>query len=167
MQNKPQLIFIIAIISLLFSNCYSFRGTSIPQDISTFYVENFTIESYDAPANLPIEMSEKLRNKIRSESRLKYTDTDPDIEFKGRISGYRVTPVAPQNNQLPSANRLEITVSINYIDNKNNKNNWNNNFTFFKDFDNTTNVLDIRESLSNEIFDQIAEDIFNRAFSNW
>lgn len=152
---------------IIFSGCYSFRGTSIPPDISTFYVQNFSIESYDAPAILPIEMSEKLRKKIRGESRLKYTETDPDIEFNGKISGFKISPVAPQNNQLPSANRLEITVGVNYIDNKNNKNNWSGNFTFFKDFDNNANFLDVRDALSDQILDQLAEDIFNRAFSNW
>ena len=158
-------IFLFTVSTL--SSCYSFRGTSIPPEVNTFYVPNFTIESYTVPANLANEMSEKLRLKIRNESRLKYAEIEPDVEFIGKLLDFRISPVAPQNTGQPAANRLEITVTIDYIDHKNTSNNWRNNFSFFKDYGTEQNFLDIRDQLANQIFDQLAEDIFNKAFSNW
>lgn len=149
------------------TSCYSFRGTSIPPEVNTFYVPNFTLESYEVPANLANDISEKLRLKIRNESRLKYNENEPDIEFVGKILDFKISPVAPQNNGQPAANRLEITVTVDYIDHKNTKNNWHNNFSFFKDYGIEQNFLDVRDQLANQIFDQLSEDIFNKAFSNW
>lgn len=155
------------ILVTFFTSCYSFRGTSIPTNVNTFYVENFEVETYDAPYTASQVFTEKLKAKVRNESRLLYTEIDPDVEFRGRITGFRVSPVAPQNDQVPTANRLEITISVSYIDNLVEKNKWTSNFTFFKDFDQNQNLLDVRDVLSESIFDQLTEDIFNKAFSNW
>jgi len=155
------------VISLMLAGCYSFRGISIPANTNTFYIANFTLDTYDAPFNLSQMITEKLKDKIRKETRLKYNETDPDIEFTGKVTNYIVSPVAPQNNQVPSANRLEITINVDFKDHKNEKNKWNSNFTFFKDFDKNANLIDVRDALANDIFDQLAEDVYNRAFTNW
>lgn len=155
------------VIYLMLAGCYSFRGTSIPANTNTFYIANFTLDTYDAPFNLSQMITEKLKDKIRKETRLKYAETDPDIEFTGKVTNYIVSPVAPQNNQVPSANRLEITINVDFKDHKNEKNKWNSNFTFFKDFDKNANLIDVRDALANDIFDQLAEDVYNRAFTNW
>lgn len=157
----------LSIFMLVLSGCYSFKGTSIPADSNTFYIANFTVDTYDAPFILSQQITEKLKEKIRKETRLKYAEVDPDIEFVGKITNYIVSPVAPQNNQIPSANRLEITINVDFKDNKHEKNKWNSNFTFFKDFDKNANLIDVRDALALEIFDQLAEDVFNRAFTNW
>lgn len=164
---KKVIFCLLCCSTIVFSSCYSFRGTSIPPEVSTFFVAPILLESYDVPSNLPVIMAEKLRTKIRNESRLKYTENEPDIEFQGKLTGFRVSPVAPSNNQASQSNRLEITLSVDYIDHKNIKNNWKNNFTFFQDFSSNINFLDVRDVLADKIFDQLAEDIFNRAFSNW
>ncbi len=158
---------VMCVFMLVFSGCYSFKGTSIPADSNTFYIANFTVDTYDAPFILSQQITEKLKEKIRKETRLKYTEVDPDLEFVGKITNYIVSPVAPQNNQVPSANRLEITINVDFKDNKHEKNKWNSNFTFFKDFDKNANLIDVRDALALEIFDQLAEDVFNRAFTNW
>ncbi|MBK8841843.1 MAG: hypothetical protein IPO33_02875 [Saprospiraceae bacterium] len=119
------------------------------------------------PFQLAQEITRKLKDKIRKETRLKYVEVDPDIEFVGKITNFIVSPVAPQNNQVPSANRLEITINVNFIDNKHEKSKWNSNFTFFKDFSKDANFIDVRDKLASEIFDQLSEDVFNRAFTNW
>ena len=50
---------------------------------------------------------------------------------------------------------------------KNEKNKWTSNFTFFKDFSKDANLIDVRDGLANDIFDQLVEDVYNRAFTNW
>lgn len=98
---------------------------------------------------------------------MKYVEIEPDIEFVGKVTNYVVSPVAPQANQIPSANRLEITINVSFLDQKNEKNKWTSNFTFFKDFSKDANLIDVRDGLANDIFDQLVEDVYNRAFTNW
>ncbi|MBK8749622.1 MAG: hypothetical protein IPM04_17920 [Saprospiraceae bacterium] len=167
MIKKKSFLASFLTLIVIMSGCYSFKGTSIPADSNTFYIANFTVDSYDAPFQLAQEITEKLKDKIRKETRLKYVEVDPDIEFVGKITNFIVSPVAPQNNQVPSANRLEITINVNFIDNKHEKSKWNSNFTFFKDFSKDANFIDVRDKLASEIFDQLSEDVFNRAFTNW
>ncbi|HMY83296.1 MAG TPA: LPS assembly lipoprotein LptE [Saprospiraceae bacterium] len=166
-SGSSKYLSMILVISLLVSGCYSFRGTSIPSNTNTFYVGNFTLDTYDAPFNLSQMVTEKLKDKIRKETRLKYVEIEPDIEFVGKVTNYVVSPVAPQANQIPSANRLEITINVSFLDQKNEKNKWTSNFTFFKDFSKDANLIDVRDGLANDIFDQLVEDVYNRAFTNW
>ncbi|MCO6459821.1 MAG: hypothetical protein J5I59_00320 [Saprospiraceae bacterium] len=165
--KKLLLFFYIITILVLYSGCYSFKGISIPDNTNTFYIANFTLDTYDAPFNLSQKITEKLKDKIRKETRLKYNEVNPDIEFIGKVTNYVVSPVAPQNNQIPTANRLEITINVEFKDHKNEKNKWNSNFTFFKDFSKDANLIDVRDGLADAIFDQLAEDVYNRAFTNW
>jgi hypothetical protein len=163
---------IIYALSLMFVlaaslNCYSFRGVSIDPNVNTFYVDDFELATSNAPITLSQDFSEALRDKIRLETRLTLTDTDPDIEFSGAITGYDVTSMDPQPGEFTALNRLQIRIRVEYVSNKKRDDKWQETFSFFEDFPATQNLIDVEESLVNAIFDQITEDIFNRAFSNW
>ncbi|MBP7273094.1 MAG: LptE family protein [Saprospiraceae bacterium] len=152
---------------LLSSGCYSFKGTSISPDVKTFYVKVFENKAPNVVPTLSIEFTEALRNKIRNESRLIYNDAEPDVEFSGIISDYRVSYVAPQAGETTAFNRLEIAVKVDYVNNKNQKENWTNTFKFFNDFATTENLLNVQDDLIKNINKQLVEDIFNKAFTNW
>ena len=86
---------------------------SIPPEASTFHVLQFEDIS-GGPATLSQIFSERLRDKVRGESRLKYVDTDPDISFSGIIQSFNVSYVAPQDELGSAFNRLTITVRVKY-----------------------------------------------------
>ena len=44
---------------------------------------------------------------------------------------------------------------------------WSQTFSFFEDFDNDSNLEDVQDELIDNIFEQILQDIFTRAFTNW
>ncbi len=149
------------------AGCYSLKGYSIGADISTYFVGNFKIAALNAPATINQTFSESLKDKVSRESRLKLTDTDPDLEFNGTIQGFHVTAVAPQPGERTSFNRLTIQVSIEFTNTKNSKENWNRTFSHFEDFPTEQNLLQVQDDLIVIIFNQILEDIFNQAFNNW
>lgn len=160
------------LIGLIFSSCYSFKGTSISTGVESFYVANFRNNAFNAPAEIGLLFSDKLRDKVRRESRLAYADRNSSIEFEGSVTGYSVTSVAPQNIQETglvgsSLNRLQITVQVDFINNIDEKEGWQQQFNFFQDFDSSQNLADLQNELIEVIFEQITEDIFNRAFSDW
>jgi len=148
-------------------SCYSFKGISIDPSISTFYVTIFDNLSNDAPPTLGQDFTEVLRDKIRNESRLNLKEVDPDIDFTGAVSSFRVSAEAPEPGETTSFNRLTITVSVDYVNNRDDENKWKRSFSYFANFDANQNLLDVQDQLINTINDQIVEDIFNFAFTDW
>lgn len=162
----------ITAISFLFNGCnpsfgYSFKGISIPTDVKTFYVDLFENQDAEAVPTLPRDFTEKLKDKIRRESNLQYSDTDPDIEFSGAITRFQVTAEAPKADEQIGFNKLTIAVTINFTNNKNEKADWKQQFSFDDFFEPDQNLLDVQDGLIDNITDELVDRIFNKAFTNW
>lgn len=159
----------LMMMSCFLSGCffYKFDGTSIPPEANSYYVERFDVRDPNAIPTLGQTLSEALKDKIRAESNLEQTETDPHIEFKGTVTGYNVSAEAPQAGETTAFNRLNVTVAIEYIYNLDEEKNWKQNFTFFSDFDSNTNLIDVQDQLIEDINEQMLEVIFNKAFNNW
>ncbi len=165
---KNRILFLGLILgALLLSNCYSFKGTSIDPEVNTFYVALFENNAINVVPALDIIFTERLRDKIRLESRLRYNDTEPDIEFSGSIIGYDISSVAPQAGETTAFSRLKITVAVDYLNNKIEDDKWKQNFNFFVDFSADENIINIQDDLITTINNQIVELIFQKAFNNW
>ncbi|HUR29941.1 MAG TPA: LptE family protein [Saprospiraceae bacterium] len=154
-------------IALIFSGCYSLKSSSIDLNLKTYYVGNFKLIASNAPATLPQTLAESLKDKISRESRLKYNDENPDIEFNGSIQGYSVSSIAPLPDERTSFNRLTINVTVDYTNNLDPKDKWTKSFSHFEDFPAEQNLTAVQDDLITIIFNQILEDIFNQAFNNW
>ena len=160
----------LAISIVLLSGCYSFKGISIPPEANTFYVNDFKLRANNAPAQIDQLWSEALREKVRNESRLTYSEQSPDIEFEGAIISYRVEGTAPQEGNTVALNKLTIGISVTYSNNAGDggkDDEWTQNFSFFKDFDATLDLNSVEEAFIDEIFEQLTENVFNKAFTNW
>ena len=155
----------------IISSCYTFSGISVDYTVKkTYYVPNFQNNSLNSPPILPQTLAEALREKVRRESRLVQTDTDPDIEFIGTLVDFRVTAEAPQGGDLresTSVNRLTIVTAIEYINHKDEEAGWKSNFSFFYDYPSTQDLSAVQDEAIEVISDQMMEDIFNKAFTDW
>lgn len=156
----------ILVISCL-SSCYSFKGITIPSDINTYYVENFDISTPNAPVEIDVQFSESMRTKVRSESRLKLKDTDPDVTFAGQITGYRLTSEAPREGNTVALNKLEITVQVQYTNHRNEKENYARSYSFFRTFPADQDFQSVQDGLNKDIISQLTEKIFNETFASW
>lgn len=154
-------------VILFIPSCYSLKGYSIAPDVQTYYVGNFELRAPNAPPTVNQTFAESLKDKVSRESRLKYSDEDPHIEFNGSIDGYSVAAVAPLPGERTALNRLTISVNVEYINHLNPKDNWTKSFSHFEDFDAEGNLLSVQDELISIIFNQVLEDIFNQAFNNW
>ncbi len=160
-------IFWLLILVPWISGCYSLKGYSIDANVETYFVGNFKLTALSAPATINQTFAESLKDKISSESRLKYSDVDPDLEFNGTIQSFNVLSMAPQPGETTSFNRLTIFVSVEYTNHLNPKDQWTKTFSHFADFPPDQNLLQVQDDLIVIIFNQILEDIFNQAFNNW
>jgi hypothetical protein len=157
------------ILGLFGTSCYSFKGFSIDPLIETFQVVNFEVDQRAsiAPATAGVDFAQRLQDKIRSETRLKYKAEESDILFEGRIKEFDVRAVAPKAGEQSSNNQLVITIQVTYTDNKNEKNNWEQSWTQFAEYGADQDLLSVQTSLIDEISKRLLEDVFNKAFNNW
>jgi len=158
---------IFPLFIMVFASCYNFKGISLPVNIDTFYVEDFSLLSAEAPPDLNQLFAEGLRKKIREESRLTYSNDDANITFKGTVNKYKISYIAPEEGNTTSLNRLEISVKIEYQNNLNEDDSWTKTYSDFEDYDSTEDFQSIKDGLINVILDDMLERIFNDAFTNW
>ncbi|GJM31295.1 MAG: hypothetical protein DHS20C18_02960 [Saprospiraceae bacterium] len=155
------------IVSFTFSGCYSFRGIDIPSDTNTYYVSLFDNNADNAPPILNQTIREALREKIRTESKLIWTENNPDLEFIGKLVDYRVTSEAPRPGETTAITRLTIITAVEFINHKYEDKSWKSNFSFFFDFASNVALASVEEEAQETIIDQMMEDIFNKAFTSW
>ena len=158
---------LMVIYILIGTSCYSLKGISIDPSVNTYYVENFIKIDDTAPIDIEVTFAELLRANVRTESRLRYTETEPDVTFSGSITSFNVSAEAPSNNTTVDLNKLTISVQVKYASSKNEKDGWNKNYSQFRTYSSATDLQTIQDELIREIFNQITESVFNDAFANW
>jgi len=146
---------------------YSFTGASVSPDIKTFSVKYFQNNAPIVNPSLSQTFSEKLKEKIISQTSLSHTDKTADLTLEGDISGYSTQPIAIQSNETASLNRLTISIRVKFTNTKNEKQNFETTFSRYADYDSRQNLADVEQQLSATITDQIVDDIFNKVFINW
>jgi hypothetical protein len=161
---------ILIFLCVLFSSCkvkYSMTGASVSPDIKTFSVKNFPNNAPLVNPSLSQAFTEKLKDKIISETSLSHTDGQADLIFEGSITGYSTAPIAIQSNETAALNRLTISVNVKFTNIKDEKQNFETSFSRYSDYDSSRNLADVEQELSITITDQIVDDIFNKVFINW
>ena len=78
-----------------------------------------------------------------------------------------MTAEAPAPGESSALNRLTIVTAIEYINHKDEEAGFKRNFSFFFDFPATTELASVQTDAVQTILDQLTEDIFNAAFTNW
>lgn len=164
---------ICAFLTLLMTSCgvkYSFTGGSIPQDMKTYsvlYFENLAPLVY---TTLSQNLTEGLKERIRTQSSLSQVTADGDAIFEGTITGYSISPasVGAGNNDRAQNSRLSITVKVKYTNklDQTGESDFEESFTQFKEFPGS-DVTSFEAQLNADIIKMLTEDIYNRAFANW
>lgn len=164
----PFLILLILPIFILgITSCYSFKGTSIPPGVNTFTVLQVTNNVPEAPPTLGQDFADMLIDKVRSESRLKFEEMDPDISFDCKVTQYSVSSIDPKPDETTAYNQLRIAIDVTYIDEHDEKNNWTQNFSFFEQFESSQNLVSVQAELHDIILTDIVTKVFDKAFTNW
>jgi hypothetical protein len=145
----------------------SLTGASIPVEAQTISVGFFANNTTLGAPSLSQRFTEKLRDMVSQQTRLALMRKDGDLQFEGYIADYNVAPIAIQSNDQAALNRLTISVKVIYINKFEEAKNFEQVFTRFADFKSTENISAKEPELVQEIFRQLTEDIFNRAFNNW
>lgn len=146
---------------------YSFTGADIPAEAKTFSVAYF--ESGTALINPAFNQTftEALKDLMLAQTPLDITKSNGDIRFSGRIVRYETTPVASQGNQTAALDRFTIDVEVSYFNDLEPEKNFERRFSRFVDYPSNQNFTTVEESLSEEISDQLIQEIFNASVGSW
>jgi hypothetical protein len=168
------IVFAVLVISILsfvsFSNIscniYKFRDISIPDSIKTVKVNFIENRAPYVNPQLSPRLTDKLRQKIVSQTRLSQTNNDnADWDVKGYISNYTSSTSGISQQQV-ATNRLTVTVHITLNDQKANK---TQEYDVSRNFEYAASksLTQAEAELTDEIIRGLTDDIFNRIFSNW
>lgn len=153
---------------LIISGCkiYSFSGATIEgKDLNIHLLEN---KAQNVMPSLAATLTDKLRSRILSQTGLSpVSRDDADYDISGAIVGYTVTVTGATNVQTATKNRLTISLKITFKNRKNEKANFTQTFNRFADFDASQTLQSVENTLIDDIGNQLADDIFNKAFVNW
>jgi hypothetical protein len=168
-MNNLGLIF-CCVLSCLLNSCkvqFSLNGATIPEFAKTVQIDFFENKTTLGPPTMAPLFSETLRDVVSRQTSLKLNKSNGDLVFEGSITDFQIMPVAIQGNDKAAQSRLSITVFVKYTCSKQAQLNFEDRFTRFTDFAATDNFQNKQDELMKEVFRQITEDIFNRAFNNW
>jgi hypothetical protein len=171
MNKKIVSLLIITIISGAVNSCkvsYNLTGASIAPEIKTVSVQYFENRAPLGIANLGQLLTDKLKDKFKSQTSLNVVEDMGHLNFEGEITNYEPNrPVAIQGNEVAAKNRFTITVRVKFTNEKDPKLNFDSSFSRFKDWDSTQDIASVEEQLVEEILELLIEDIFNKAVVNW
>ena len=159
---------ITALAGIIFS-CkphVSLSGATIPPEAKTISVGYFTNNTSLGAPSLAQRFTERLRDMVSQQTSLALVKQNGDLQFEGYLSDYNVAPVAIQADQA-SKNRLTISVNVVYFNKFEPTKNFEQTFTRYADFDSNKSISTEEAALVQEIYRQLTEDVFNRAFNNW
>lgn len=163
-----RLVYLIPVLMIVLYGCgvYSFTGASIEgKNINIHILEN---RARNVVPTLSPTLTTKIRSRILSLTGLAPTNIETaDYDVTGVITQYEVTVAAVQNTQQASKNRLTISVQVTFKNRLNEKGDFEQTFTRFSDFAGNQTLQSAEAVLIEDIGNQLAEDIFNKAFVNW
>jgi hypothetical protein len=149
---------------------YNLKGVTINPECKTANVFPFKNQAAVVQPMLSQKLTEKLKDKLLSQTHLKLTNGSGDITFDGTIESYTIQPMAPQAGSVVTAalNRLSVTIKVKYTNVKDSKWEYDTSFTRFVDYSANKNPSDIENSSEYDaMIDQLIQDIFDKAFVNW
>lgn len=147
---------------------YTLNGSSINYDIyKTVNVSEFPIRAALVYPPLQQTFENELLDYITHNTRLQTIDGNSDLELRGEITGYSLSPQAVGTDAYATETRLTITVHVVYTDNKNPANNLDQSFSAYRQFSSSLMLTDVQDDLCQQISEELVTLIFNATFGNW
>lgn len=166
-----KILAILIATTIIITGCkvsYSFNGASID------YNETKTIDIRDFPNRAPLNylpltqvFNERMRDVFDRNTKLEFTNMNPDLEIEGEITRYDLTPLAVQANALASQTRLTMEVRMRFKNNKNSQKDKEETISAYRDFDSSKMLTDVQDELIEQLTKEIVDQIFNTTMSDW
>lgn len=158
---------------LLFSSCWpsriSFVDGSMPEEWKAFHLNVIDNKAANTPLSFPLELAESIRSGVQNNTRLQLSKSEENAEviIDGTINSYSITPVALQEGDNASKNRLTVSVDFVFQITAPEAKEMTLNASRFVDYDASTDLGVVESTLLQEVSDQLVQDVINKLLSNW
>lgn len=157
------------LILLVLPSCiggYSFTGGSVGE-AKTISVNYFPNKAALVNPNLSIQITEAIKDIFVQQTPLELVDGNADMLVEGSIVTYEVRPISAQGNETTSQSRFTIGISVTFTNNLEPDKSFTQRFSRYRDFSSDNLFADVENTLVEEINQELAEDVMNRAIANW
>lgn len=148
---------------------YSFTGTSIPQGVDTIYIPFFADQSNSGLGDLTNRLNDALIDRFVNQSRLQLAnnESDADAILEGVIISYSNQPFSIGGDEQADQNEVNISVRASFLYTDQVEEEWNKTFNGKFTYDPTQNPIEGENEAASRALQQIANNMFNDAVSNW
>jgi hypothetical protein len=158
-------------LGLSASGCayYSFSGATIPSQLDTIAIP-LAVDNTISPVNtLDQDLTSLLTDRFVGQTRLRLQNSEQqaDALLQTRIQSYENAPTAVGGDETASRNRVTIRVAVTYVDQAEEEELLNQTFSSFGEYDPAQGGLDAERAAAQTALENIADDIFTAATSNW
>ena len=163
----------IALLFLGLTSCWptsvSFVDGTMDPAWKSFTVKTLENNTGNAPLSYNAKLTELIKDGVQNNSRLALGDNadSSEVNIEGVISSYTITPVALQEGDVASQNRLTVTVQFEIFITKPEEDIMELTSSRFIDYDANTDLNTVENEFLSEVSDQIVQDVLNKLFSNW
>lgn len=162
---------IILILTGALGGClqYSFTGTSIPSDVSTIYIPFFADQSSGGLGDLNDRLNQALIQRFVNQSRLSLSGSEENADaiIDGVIQSYQSRPFSVGGDQQANLNQVQISIRASFMYVREDAPLWDKSFSGSATYDVLENPVDGEVAAAEEALQQIANNMFNDAVSNW
>lgn len=168
MRIVPLILFLLG-STLVMQSCkvsYSMSGANTGT-LKTVSVEYFQNRAALAPPILSQYITEELKDLCERQTNMNLVTGTGDAHFEGEVIAYSTRPMAISGGDQVELTRLTIGIRVRYTNALDDEWSFENTFSQYRDFESSASFESVATSLTEEIIEDITEDIFNRAFVNW
>ena len=163
-------VFSFLVITIIAISCgvnYSFTGIST--DAKSVSIQYFPIggNAALAPPTYSQEFTEALKDIFIQQTSMELLNRGGELQFEGEVVGYTNTPTAIQSTDQAAQNRLTITVNVRFVNTLDETQNFEQRFSRFVDYNSSLQLAQVESQLTQEVNEQLTQDILSRAIGNW
>ncbi|MEZ4804912.1 MAG: LptE family protein [Bacteroidia bacterium] len=157
--------------AILLSGCkacsYSLSGINIPPDVKSISIQYFENNATYINPSLSQKFTELLKDKFLKETSLNIKNNNGDFRLSGFIIDYKTEPVATNGNTGAVKNRFSMTVNAKFECPTHKDMDFTETITKFQEFNASESFQSIENRLSEEVSNQIIQEIFNKVALKW
>jgi hypothetical protein len=168
MLKKSCLTVLLMSMLVACSISYKFNGASIDYTkVKSISIKDFPNMAPLIYAPLANKLTDQLKDKYVRQTRLQLLRENGTLDLDGEITGYDFTSQAVTDGMYASMTRLTITVRVRYTNTANPDEDFEQTFSAYREFSNTEQIQQVQDTLSDEIVEEIVDQIYNATVANW
>lgn len=164
-------VFGLFVMVVLVEGCgyYSFTGASIPSHLSTIAIPLAQDNAASPIGTLDEQLTTLLNDRFVGQTRLvlETNETLADAILESTIERYSNAPAAVGGEDRAALSRITISVNVRYVDQRENEEILSRTFSNSQEYDPQAEGLEGEITAANTALENIADDVFTAATSNW